>query len=67
MREKDFHLKRPLLLMDILLLYIDINVYPCVKKQNTWSDLFFVIYDSVLSNYFCFRSFQLTAGTTSLV
>lgn len=53
--------------MDILLLYIDINVYPCVKKQNTWSDLFFVIYDSVLSNYFCFRSFQLTAGTTSLV
>lgn len=43
MREKDFHLKRPLLLMDVLLLYIDINAYPCVKRQNTASDLFFGI------------------------
>lgn len=29
--------------MDILLLYIDINVYPRVRRHNSGSDLYFVI------------------------
>lgn len=40
--------------MDILLLYIDINVYPRVERQINGSDLFFVIEDSILSNYWGF-------------
>lgn len=54
--------------MDILLLYIDIIVYPVSKDRILGMISFFAISDSVLSNdWFCLRPFQLTAGTTAPV
>lgn len=41
MGEKDFHLKRPLLRMDILLLYIDITGYP-LSECRIWAMISFL-------------------------